>query len=114
MLKYDDRVDRLFQVLADPTRRQLVERLARGEMSVSALAAPLTMSLPAVMQHLRALEDCGVIHSQKKGRIRTCRFEPDALQPLADWAAARRHEWDNRLDRLDTVLQQTDPTRRTP
>jgi DNA-binding transcriptional ArsR family regulator len=112
VLKYSDQLDQLFQALADPTRRQLVERLGRGERSVSDLAAPLSMSLPAVMQHLHALERCGIVRSEKAGRVRTCRLEPDALQPALDWVAQRRREWENRLDRLDTYLEQTDPKRR--
>ena len=89
--------DRVFQALADPTRRVLVERLSRGPASVSALAQPLAMSLPAVMQHLEVLEASGLVRSEKVGRVRTCRIEPAAFRTVEQWVAARRANWERRL-----------------
>ena len=97
-------VDRLLHALADPTRRRMIERLGDGPASVTALAAPFPMSLPAVVQHLRLLEGCGLIASEKVGRVRTCRLEPDRLDTVQDWIADRRRTWERRLDRLGDVL----------
>jgi DNA-binding transcriptional ArsR family regulator len=87
-------IDPLFQALADPTRRSLVEQLSRGPASVSDLARPLKISLPAVMQHLAVLESTGLVRSEKAGRVRTCRIVPSALQRAEDWFAARRASWE--------------------
>jgi DNA-binding transcriptional ArsR family regulator len=97
-------VDRVLHALADPTRRQIVERLGTGPASVTALAAPLPMSLPAVVQHLRVLEDSGLIASQKVGRVRTCSLDLDRLETVQTWLAGRRAAWERRLDRLGDVL----------
>jgi DNA-binding transcriptional ArsR family regulator len=97
-------LDRLFHALADPGRRSMVERLSRGPASVSELAEPLAMSLPAVLQHLHVLETSGLITSQKTGRTRTCRIESKALRTAEDWIAARRATWERRLDRLGDFL----------
>jgi DNA-binding transcriptional ArsR family regulator len=97
-------VDRILHALADPTRRQIVERLGTGPASVTALAAPLPMSLPAVVQHLRVLEDSGLIASEKVGRVRTCSLDLDRLETVQAWIAARRATWERRLDRLGDVL----------
>jgi DNA-binding transcriptional ArsR family regulator len=106
-------VDRLFQALADPARRRIVERLGGGPASVTELAAPLPMSLPAVLQHLQVLERSGVIGTEKVGRIRTCHLEVQRLDTLQDWIAARRNAWQHRLDRLGEVLaDSTPPTER--
>ncbi|GAA4535231.1 ArsR/SmtB family transcription factor [Amycolatopsis samaneae] len=107
MLKYD--LDQVFKALADPTRRALVERLVRGPASVSELAAPLTMSLAAVVQHLQVLESAGVVRSEKAGRVRTCRVEPAALRVAEDWLGGQRTPWENRLDRLGEVLAEPEP-----
>ena len=96
--------DLVFRALADPTRRSLVERLSRGPASVSELAQPLAMSLPAVVQHLQVLEASGLVHSQKVGRVRTCRLEPAALRTAEQWIAERRTSWERRLDRLGDYL----------
>ncbi|WP_374575873.1 ArsR/SmtB family transcription factor [Phenylobacterium sp.] len=101
-------LDLLFQALADPTRRAVVERLSRGPASVSELAAPLSMSLPAVMQHLSVLEASGLVHSEKVGRVRTCRIEPAALTSVERWVAERRAGWERRLDRLGRYLADTE------
>lgn len=106
MVKRSERLDLVFQALADPTRRQLVERLGRGEMAVSELAAPVAMSLPAVLAHLKVLETSGVVRSEKSGRVRTCRLEPAALSEATDWIAERRRDWEQRFDRLGTYLEE--------
>src|SRR5271154_4395411 len=93
-------VDRLFQALADPSRRAMVDRLTSGPASVSELARPLAMSLPAVVQHLHVLEASGLVHSQKLGRVRTCAIEPVALRAAEGWISKRRTAWEERLDRL--------------
>lgn len=83
-------LDRLFAAIADPARRAMVERLAQGPASVSELARPLDMSLPAVMQHLAVLEESGLVTSEKLGRARICRIDPLVLEAAADWIAERR------------------------
>jgi DNA-binding transcriptional ArsR family regulator len=100
----DLNLDLTFQALADPTRRGMVERLSRGPLSVSELAQPYAMSLPAVVQHLAMLEDSGLVRSAKVGRVRTCRMEPAALSLAEQWFNQRRGEWDQRLDRLGEHL----------
>jgi DNA-binding transcriptional ArsR family regulator len=105
MLNHVSRLDRAFHALADPTRRAIVERLARSPTSVSDLARPLAISLPAVMQHLAVLEASGLVLSEKIGRIRTCRIEPCALSAAEHWISARRTEWERRLDRLGVYLE---------
>lgn len=101
-----DPVGRVFQALVDPTRRAIVERLVRGPAAVSTLAEPLTMSLPAVMQHLHVLEAAGVIVTEKVGRVRSCRIEPAALRAAERWLAGQRTEWERQLDRLDDYLKE--------
>ena len=106
MLKHDADVDldRVFQALADPTRRALVERLVRGPESVSRLAEPVPMSLAAVVQHLQVLEAARLVRSEKVGRVRTYRVEPSALRGAEAWFADSRTLWEVRLDRLGDVL----------
>lgn len=104
MLNQSQSLDLAFQALADPTRRQIVERLTREPVSVSELARPLTMSLPAVMQHLSVLEASGLVRSAKSGRVRTCRINPEALSLAEQWISERRSEWEHRLDRLGDYL----------
>jgi DNA-binding transcriptional ArsR family regulator len=107
MLKYrshDGNVDRVLHALADPTRRVIVERLSLGPATVSELAKPLPMSLPAVLQHLQVLETSGLVRSEKIGRVRTCQVEPAALRPVERWIGARRSSWERRLDRLGEYL----------
>jgi DNA-binding transcriptional ArsR family regulator len=108
MLNYSGTLDRVFQALADPARRIMVERLSRGPAPVKELARPLAMSLPAVMQHLQVLESSGLIRSRKDGRVRTCRIEPTALRTAGDWITARRATWERRLDRLGEYLDEQD------
>jgi DNA-binding transcriptional ArsR family regulator len=90
----------VFHALADPSRRTIVERLSRGSASVSALAEPLPMSLPAVLQHLQVLEESGLVRSEKIGRVRTCSIEVAALRPAERWIEQRVAGWERRLDRL--------------
>ncbi|MCX5495925.1 metalloregulator ArsR/SmtB family transcription factor [Kaistia dalseonensis] len=104
MLNQSAVLDQVFHALADPTRRTIVERLTRGPVSVSALAEPLSMSLPAVLQHLQVLEASGLVRSEKVGRVRTCRIEPETLKTVEDWVAERRAVWETRFDRLAAFL----------
>ena len=97
-------LDSTFQALADPTRRAIVARLTGGPASVSELARPFPMSLPAIVQHLGVLQASGLIRSEKIGRVRTCRIEPKALGEAEQWIAGRREEWVRRLDRLGDYL----------
>jgi DNA-binding transcriptional ArsR family regulator len=90
MLNQSPELNLTFQALADPTRRVMVEQLGRGPASVSELAKPLAISLPAVVQHLHVLEATGLVRSEKVGRVRTCRIEPVALQPAEQWIIERR------------------------
>lgn len=106
MLNQQAALDLAFQALADPARRAMLERLSRGPASVSELARPLAMSLPAVMQHLAVLEGSGLVASEKIGRVRTCRIEPAAVSLAEQWLNARRAEWERRLDRLGDYLEE--------
>jgi DNA-binding transcriptional ArsR family regulator len=109
MLNQSSSVDPLFHALADPTRRSMVERLARGPASVSELAGPLSMSLSAVVQHLAILEASGLVRSEKVGRVRTCSIEPTALSLAEQWIVQRRADWERRFDRLDAYLASLPP-----
>ena len=100
MLNESTRLDRAFQALGDPTRRGMLARLVGGPASVSELARPLQMSLPAVLQHIQALEASGLLRTEKKGRVRTCSLEPDALAAAERWLARQRALWEGRADRL--------------
>lgn len=104
MLKQDAPLDLMFQALADPARRGMVERLCRGPATVSELAAPLPMSLPAVVQHLKVLESSGLVRSEKSGRVRTCSIELAALDRAERWLSERRSTWRRRLDQLGDYL----------
>ena len=97
-------LDLVFQALADPSRRTMVERLSRGPASVSDLAEPLDMSLPAVIQHLQVLEASGLVKSEKTGRVRMCRVEPKTLAATEGWFTKRRAAWERRFDRLEAFL----------
>ena len=94
----------LFDALGDPTRRAIVSRVARGPVSVSALAQPLGITVTAVGQNLRVLERAGLLRSMKQGRVRSCALEPTGLQAIEQWAQACRNEWEARLDRIGDVL----------
>ena len=107
-------LDQVFQALAEPTRRGIVERLSRGPASVSELARPLDMTLSAVVQHLAVLEASGLVRSEKVGRVRTCRVERSALTRAEGWFNDRRSTWERRLDRLGEFLRVEDAQRRKP
>ena len=100
-------LDLMFQALADPSRRTMVDRLSRGPASVSQLAEPLDMSLPAVVQHLQVLEAAGLVKSQKIGRVRSCTLDTSAMSRAEQWINARRTQWERRLDRLGDFLNET-------
>ena len=106
MLDQTPDLDRVFQALADPGRRLMVERLSRGPASVSELGRPLDMSLAAVLQHVQVLEACGLIRSSKLGRTRTCSINPEALRSAEGWIADRRTMVERRLNRLGEYLQE--------
>jgi len=97
-------LDRVFQGLADSTRRAVLERLSRGPAAVSELAAPFSMSLPSFLQHLDVLEDCGLVKSRKAGRVRTYQLTPRRLRVAEDWLEKQRAIWNGRLDQLDSYL----------
>ena len=107
MLNYQ--LDKTFGALADPSRRALVERLVQGPATVSELARPLPMSLPAAMLHLKVLEESGLVTSEKVGRVRTCRIDPKMLSQAEQWVADRRRMWERSLDRLGAWLDETKP-----
>lgn len=98
-------LDLTFRALADQTRRSIIERLSHGAASVSELAQPHDMSLPAIVQHLALLEECGLVRSDKVGRVRTCRIDPAAFRLAEQWMTQRRAQWDQRLDRLGEHLR---------
>jgi DNA-binding transcriptional ArsR family regulator len=104
MLNQSQSIQRIFHALADPTRLAMFERLSHGPASVGELARPLPMSLPAVLQHLAVLEADGLVHSEKIGRVRTCRIEPSSLETAGDWVAERRAMCERSLDRLGAYL----------
>ena len=99
-------LDRVFHALADGTRRKIVDRLSRSSLTVSDLAAPLPMSLAAVMQHIAVLEKAGLVSTEKRGRVRTCTIKADTLAEAEQWLEARRSLWARRLDRLERLLDE--------
>jgi DNA-binding transcriptional ArsR family regulator len=109
VLDRSDALDRAFHALADPSRRQMIDRLAQGPASVSELARPLQMTLAAVVQHVQVLESSGLIESRKTGRVRTCSINQDALRSTEQWLTDRRTVWQRRLDRLGAVLDEQAP-----
>ena len=98
-------LDAAFGALADPTRRAIVARLAEGEATVSELAAPVPVSLPAISRHLKVLEQAGLITRGRDAQRRPCRLRAETLQEVSVWADHTRQAWEQRLDRLDTHLQ---------
>jgi len=122
MLYQRPALDLMFHALADPSRRLMLERLTSGPATVSDLARPFSMSLPAVVQHLKVLEASGLVASQKVGRVRTCHVESGALRTVEQWISERRTTWEHRLDRLGEILTEprgtpshtSQATRRTP
>ena len=97
-------IDRIFHALSDPTRRAMLEKLSENPLSVSNLAEPHNMTLAAVVQHLQVLEESGLVATEKVGRVRTCRIEPDGFRPVEQWIDRRKTTWERRLDRLGDLL----------
>lgn len=108
MLNHSSPIQILFQALGDPTRWSMVERLSLGPASVSELR-PQGISLPATIQHLHVLEDCGLVRSEKTGRVRTCHLQPEALAMAEQWIRARRDVMQRHFDRLEQFLAETQP-----
>jgi DNA-binding transcriptional ArsR family regulator len=101
-----DQLSSTFAALADPTRRAILARLATGECSVTELAEPFDMSMPAVSKHLRVLERAGLIARRREAQWRPCRLEPGPLKDVADWAERYRSIWEQRFDRLEAYLHE--------
>lgn len=99
------KLDRTFHALADPTRRAVLTRLAHGPGSVGDLTRPFAMTLPTFLQHLRVLEEGGLIRTEKRGRVRVCHLAPGAFAPVAEWLDAQRREWEGRTDRLAAFVE---------
>lgn len=98
-------IDGLFHALGDPTRRTILDKLCQGPLSVSQLAAPLSVTVTAVMQHLQILEESGFVHTEKLGRVRTCRVDTAGFMALQQWINDHRTLWEQRLDRLGDFLE---------
>jgi DNA-binding transcriptional ArsR family regulator len=103
-----------FAALADPTRRAIVSRLARGDATVTELAAPFAISLPGISKHLKVLERSGLISRRRDAQFRPCHLEGDALDAALDWITTNRRLWDERFDKLDTVLGDLQPAKKRP
>ena len=101
-------IDRLFHALGDPTRRAILDKLSDGPLSFSRLATPLDITLTAVVQHLQVLEESGLVHTEKVGRVRTCRIETAGFSVLEQWIGDHRSMWERRLDRLGDLLAESD------
>lgn len=99
-----ERFDQVFRALADPYRRGFIEQLAKGPASASELAAPIEVQLPAVLKHLRVLEESGIVASEKIGRVRTYRMQPDALRTASSWIEQRQREMNSAFDRLAALM----------
>lgn len=111
MLQYESNLlDRAFHALSDPSRRAMVERLSRGRASVSELAQPLPMTFSAVTQHLKVLEEAGLIRSAKAGRVRTCVLDTEAMARVEHWMAERKRFWERQYDQLEAYLAQPTST----
>jgi DNA-binding transcriptional ArsR family regulator len=104
MEHYSERLDGLFQALADPTRRAVLRRLSKGPASIGALAAPFDMALPSFMKHIRSLEEGGWVSTRKAGRVRTCVLEKKAFDQADAWLSAQRALWEARTDRLEQFV----------
>lgn len=105
MSKYDSNLDLCFSALGDPTRRMILQRLARSEATVGELAEPHDMALPSFMEHLKKLEAANLVTSKKEGRTRICELAPDAFTPAKDWLAEQSAIWEGRLDRFDDYIK---------
>jgi DNA-binding transcriptional ArsR family regulator len=106
MVSVADRLDRTFGALADPTRRAILARLAKGEASVTELAEPFEMSLPAVSKHLKVLERAGLVSRGRERQWRPARLRPTPIKEVAEWTDRYRRFWDERYDRLDEYLDE--------
>ncbi len=106
MPKYLQEFDQTFQALADPTRRQVLERLSRGSATVTELAEPFDMALPSFMQHLQVLERSQLVSSEKVGRVRTFRLVPQKIKSAESWLQAQLDGWQRRLDQFDTYVKE--------
>ncbi|HKU14018.1 MAG TPA: metalloregulator ArsR/SmtB family transcription factor [Steroidobacteraceae bacterium] len=104
MAHHSPRLDGIFQALADPTRRAVLQRLSRGPASITELAEPFDMALPSFMKHIRLLEDSGWILTRKEGRVRTCGLDKRSLIAAEEWLSAQRALWDARTDRLEQFV----------
>ena len=104
MAQYSERLDGIFQALADPTRRAVLQRLSRGPASITDLAAPFDMALPSFMKHIRLLEDSGWIQTSKQGRVRTCGIDSKSFAAAEGWLSAQRALWESRTDRLEQFV----------
>jgi DNA-binding transcriptional ArsR family regulator len=102
--KYSGDVDTVFIALADPTRRAVIRRLGQDPTSVGELARAFPITLPSFMKHVRALEDSGLIHTTKQGRVRTCYLNRERLAIVDDWLAEQRQVWSSRTDRLESFV----------
>lgn len=113
MVKYSEHLDATFSALADPTRRAILATLSSGQASVSDLARPYSISLPAVMKHLRVLEDAGLVSQEKTGRIRRCRLAVQPLKQASEWLSYYRTFWENQLNALERYLAQDQTNQET-
>ena len=109
----DERLDAAFAALADPTRRAIVSRLSHGDATVTELAAPFDMSLPAISKHLKVLERGGLISRGRDAQFRPCHLEVDVLDGTLDWISTHRRMWDERFDKLDAHLREVQRTSRS-
>jgi DNA-binding transcriptional ArsR family regulator len=108
MEQYPERLNGIFQALADPTRRAVLGQLSKGPASISELAKPFDMALPSFMKHIRSLEESGWIQTRKKGRVRTCAIEKKAFTVADVWLSEQRALWEARFDRLDALMEGTE------
>jgi DNA-binding transcriptional ArsR family regulator len=104
MAHYSERLDGIFQALADPTRRAVLQRLGKGPASITELAEPFDMALPSFMKHIRLLEDSGWILTRKEGRVRTCGIDKKSFAAVEGWLSAQRALWEARTDRLEQFV----------
>jgi DNA-binding transcriptional ArsR family regulator len=105
MAKYDPDLTRIFQALADPTRRAMLQHLSQGPVPVTELARPTGLALPTILRHLGVLEQAALITTEKTGRTRLCKTRPETLNAATDWLSLQRAEWLARMDRLETLLK---------
>lgn len=106
MLNKQSHLNEIFYALADPTRRAVLERLGRGSATVTELAEPFDMALPSFVQHLRVLEESGLIRSRKTGRVRTCKIVPQQMKKAEGWLTKQRGLWERRLNQLDDYVKE--------